>query len=186
MKNTIDELKKQFDASVSKLKEDLKTIRTGHTSPALVENLEVLTYGGTTTMRLMEMATITNEGSTALLILPFDQSTLQDIERAIIKSPLGLSPNTQSGRIIITIPPLSTEQRTKYAKLAGELVEECRGAIRGFRDGARKKIKQSFEAKDITEDDKFRFEKQIDDETQKINDAAQKLKDAKEKEILSI
>ncbi len=113
MKQVIQDLNKHFESNIMKLKEDLKTIRTSHASPALVEGLEVETYGGSTKMRLMEMATITNEGPTALSVSPFDPSTIQDIERAVIKSPLGLSPNVQGGRILITIPSLSEEQRLK-------------------------------------------------------------------------
>ncbi|MFO0703528.1 MAG: ribosome-recycling factor [Patescibacteria group bacterium] len=186
MKTIIPELKKHFENNINRLKEELKTIRTSHASPALIEGLEVETYGGTTTMRLMEMATLTNEGPTALLVVPFDPSTLQDIERAIIKSPLGLSPNTQSGRIIITVPALSTEQREKYVKLVGSLVEEFRSTVRGYRDDARKKIKHAIEAKEITEDDKFRLEKQVDEETQKTNEAIQTIKESKEKEIKTV
>ncbi len=186
MKTIIPDLKKHFDTSVLKLKEELKTIRTSHASPALVEGLEVETYGGTTTMRLMEMATITNEGPTAIVVIPFDSSTMQDIERAIIKSPLGLSPNTQSGRIIITVPALSEEQREKYAKLVGQMVEEYRNTIRGYRDDARKKVKHAFEAKEATEDEKYRLEKQIDDETKKANETVELVKTNKEKEIKTV
>lgn len=186
MKNIVPDLKKHFDTNINKLKEELKTIRTSHASPALVEGLEVETYGGTTTMRLMEMATITNEGPTALVALPFDPSTLQDIERAIIKSPLGLSPSTQNGRIIIKVPSLSQEQREKYAKLVGRMVEEFRNTVRGYRDDARKKVKHAFESKEATEDEKFRLEKQIDDETQKANEAILLVKDSKEKEIRTV
>lgn len=186
MNNPISEVKKHFESVVVKLKEELKIIRTSHASPALLENIEVDVYEGTMKMKLMELATITSEGPTTLAVMPFDPTTTQDIERGILKSPLGLSPTTQTNKIIITIPPLSQEQRTKYVKLVNEMTEQHRHIIRGYRDDARKKVKVAFEAKEMSEDEKFRLEKQIDDETQKVNELIQQVKEKKEREIQTI
>ncbi len=186
MKTLIPDLKKHFDGVVLKLKEDLKAIRTSHASPALLENIEVEAYGGTMKMKLMELATISNESSTLLAVVPFDPSITQDIERAIRNSPLGFSPSTQTNKILITVPSLSEEQRTKYVKLANEMAEGTRHILRGYRDDARKKIKHAFEAKEISEDEKFRSEKQVDDEIQKANDQVQQVRDKKEKEIATV
>ena len=134
----------------------------------------------------MEMATITTEGSAALVISPFDPSTIPDIEKAILKSPLGLSPQVQGTKVIIRIPPLSEEQREKYVKLVGQKVEEKRGIIRNHRDDKRKKIKLSFDSKEITEDDKYRIEKEIDNLTQKSNEELLFIKEQKEKEIREV
>ena len=186
MKTLIPDLKKHFDGVVLRLKEDLKAIRTSHASPALLENIDVEAYGGTMKMKLMELATISNESATKLSVVPFDPSITQDIEKAIRKSPLGLSPTTQTNKIYITVPSLSEEQRTKYVKLANEITEASKHIIRGYRDDARKKIKHLFESKEISEDDKFRLEKQVDDETQKANEQVQIVKDKKEKEITTV
>lgn len=182
--NPIPELKKHFGITIDKLKEDLKTIRTGHASPALLEGLQVETYG--TTMRLMEVATITTEGPTLLVVAPFDPGTLQDIERGITKSPLGLTSSNQGGRLFIKIPPLSEEQREKYVKLASGMIEEYKNTIRGYRDDVRKKIKHAFEAKDISEDEKFRLEKTVEDETKKINEHVETIREHKEQEITTV
>ncbi|MEI6327503.1 MAG: ribosome-recycling factor [Candidatus Roizmanbacteria bacterium] len=184
--NHIAELKKQFLAVADRLKEELKTIRTNHASPALLEGITVEAYGGSMNMKLMELATITNDGPTTIVIAPFDPSTVQDIERAILKSPLGITPSNQGGRLIVRIPPLSQEQREKYVKLAASMVEEYKNIIRGHRDDVRKKIKHAFEAKEISEDDKFRQEKQVDEETKKINDQIESIKSNKEKEIMTV
>ena len=186
MKILIPDLKKRFDGIALKFKDDLKAIRTSHASPALLENIEVEAYAGAMKMKLMELATIMNESPTVLSISPFDPSITQDIERAIQKSPLGLSPTTQTNKILITVPALSQEQRLKYAKLVNEMSETSRHIIRGYRDDARKKVKHAFEAKEIGEDDKFRLEKQVDDETQKANDHIQMIRDKKEKEITTV
>lgn len=186
MNTLIPDLKKHFEGVVAKLKEELKTIRTSHASPALLENIDIDVYGGTMKMKLLELATITNEGATTLAVVPFDPTTTQDIERGILKSPLGLSPTTQTSKILITIPPLSEEQRAKYAKFVNEMAEEHRHIVRGYRDDARRKVKQAFEAKSISEDEKFRYEKQIDDETIKINERIHEVKTKKETEIQTV
>ena len=107
----LQDFKQQLSLTATALTEDLKTIRTGRANPIIVEQLVVDAYGGSTKLKLMELATITTEGPAALVIVPFDPSTVPDIEKAILKSPLGLSPQVQGTRIIIRIPPLSEEQR---------------------------------------------------------------------------
>ncbi|MCS6956487.1 MAG: ribosome-recycling factor, partial [Patescibacteria group bacterium] len=106
----VQEFKQKSQKIIDSLKEDLKSIRTGKANPSLVENLIIETYSGTTKLKLMELSTITTEGPTTLIVIPFDPSTIQDIEKAILKSPLGLSPSVQGTKIILKIPPLSTEQ----------------------------------------------------------------------------
>ena len=184
MQNIIPELQKHFRAVIDQLKEDLKGIRTGQANPALLENLVVEAYGAP--MRLLELATITNDGPSTLIIAPFDASVRQDVEKAILKSPLGLSPRVQGNSIIVTIPALSEEQRGKYIKIVADEVEAKKHIVRGYRDDARKKVKHAFEAKEIGEDEKFRVEKDIDDLTHKINEEIQTIRDHKEKEIKTV
>ena len=176
----------QANKALEYLKDDLKAIRTGKSNPALLENLIIEAYGGQSKLRLTELATIISEGPSALSVTPFDPSTLADIEKAKLKSALGISPAVQGNRIIARIPPLSQEQREKYSKLVSQKTEEEKNVIRGFRDEARKKIKQQFEAKEIREDEKFKFEKDIDAASQKIMDELHLIRDNKEKEIMEI
>ena len=182
----MDDFKQSCIKVINVLKEDLKTIRTGHASPSLVENLVVETYGGQTKLRLLELASIMTEGASALVVQPFDSSTIVDIEKAILKSPLGLSPAVQGNRIIIRIPALSEEQREKMVKLVGQKIEEKKVNIRNLRDEERKKIKSELEAKTLTEDDKYRIEKEIDNITQQYMADIQTIKDHKEEEIREV
>jgi len=168
---------------VSDLKESLKTLRTGRVNPSIVENLIVETYGGQTKLRLLELATTTMEGPSAVVINPFDPSVIKDIEKAIFKSPLGISPSTQGNRIVVRFPPLSQEQREKYIKLLGEMIEEKRSIIRNIRDETRKRIRIKHEAKEITEDDKYRLEKEIDNLTQQTMEEIKSIKENKEQQI---
>lgn len=178
--------KQQLSLTATALTEDLKTIRTGRANPIIIEQLVVEAYGGSTKLKLMELSTITTEGPAALVIAPFDPSTVPDIEKAILKSPLGLSPQVQGTRIIIRIPPLSEEQREKYVKLVNQKIEEKRNIVRNHRDDVRKKIKTQFDEKTMTEDEKYRMEKEIDLITQKANTQLLEIKEAKEKEIREI
>jgi len=182
----LTDFKQNLQQTINHLKDELKMIRTGRANPAMVEDLMVETYGGSTRLKMQELATITTEGATALVIAPFDPSTIVDIEKAILKSPLGLSPQTQGSRITIRIPPMSQEQRDKFIKLVGQMVEEKRSVVRGHRDAVRKQIKEQFEKKGITEDDKYRQEKEIDEITQKTNEDIAYIKDAKETEIREV
>lgn len=168
------------------LVEDLKTIRTGRATPSLVENLMVETYNGSTKLRLMELSTITTEGPAALSITPFDPSVLSDIEKSILKSPLGLSPIIQGSKIILKIPALSTEQRDKYIKIAAEKIEDKKNQIRNLRDDIRKNIKLKFENKELSEDEKFRLEKEIDSISGKFMEEIQHIRNKKELEIREI
>lgn len=178
--------KTQLSLTATALTEDLKTIRTGRANPIIVEQLVVDAYGGSTKLKLMEMATITTEGPAALVIVPFDPSTVPDIEKAILKSPLGLSPQVQGTRLIIRVPPLSEEQREKYVKLVNQKIEEKRNIVRNHRDDVRKKIKAQFDDKAMTEDEKYRLEKEVDTITQKANSQLLEIKEAKEREIREI
>ena len=186
MNEIAQDFSKLIDKTISALQEDFKSIRTGRATPALIESLQVETYQGQSKLKLLELATITTEGPSALVIVPFDSSTMQDIEKAILKSTLGLSPQTQANRILVKIPSLSQEQREKMIKLIREMAEEKRESIRNHRDEARKKIKNELEKKILTEDQKFRLEKEIEVSSQSSMDKIQRIKDAKEKDILEI
>lgn len=182
----IIEFKTQSNKVIAGLKEDLKSIRTGRATPSLVENIIVETYGGQSKLKVMELASIVTDGPTALVITPYDPSVLSDMEKAILKSPLGINPVVQGNSINLRVPPLSTEQREKYIKLASTHIEERKGMIRNLRDNARKMIKTAFENKEITEDDKYRQEKEIDQVSQKIMEEIELLKSKKEAEIREV
>jgi len=184
--DTTSQFKINCQKVIGSLKEDLKSVRTGRASPSLVENLIVETYGGSTRLKLMELSTIVTEGPIALSITPFDPSTIQDIERATLKSPLGLSPIVQGNRIILKIPPLSIEQREKFIKTAVEKIEKKKNQIRNLRDDVRKSIKTSFEKKETTEDEKFRLEKEIDNISTQFMEEIQIVRDKKETEIREV
>lgn len=180
------ELKQNFENIINSLKQELKSIRTGRATPALLENLTVEAYGGQSKMSLSSLASISTSGPTVLQVRPFDPSIIQDLEKAILKSSLNLTPRVQGQEILVNIPPLSEEQREKFIKLVGQIIEEKKNAMRGSRDDIRKKIKSQYEKKDITEDLKFRLEKEIDNLAQKYTEEILDIKSKKETEIREI
>ncbi|GIW62571.1 MAG: ribosome-recycling factor [Patescibacteria group bacterium] len=186
MNNLIEEFKKNSSAVIEKLKEELVSIRTGRATPALIENIKVTVYQGTTQMRLLEIATITNQDPQTLVVIPFDPSIIQEIETCINQSELGLRAVLQGKQLIINIPPLTEEQRQKYIKLVGKIVEEHRELIRQERDRIRKIIKTSADNKEIPEEEKFRLFEKIDEVNKDVNEKIQHIKEKKESELTTI
>jgi len=185
MNDIILSFNNQTEAHISKLREELKGIRTGRAHTGMIESLQLEAYGGTQ-MKLIELSSITIESKDALVITPFDPSTVPDIEKGILSSPLGLNPQTEGNRIIVRVPPLSEEQRTKYVKLVSQLIEETKNKVRYERDTIRKKIKNLENIKELTEDDRYRLEKEIDEMTGKFNNELQTVKENKEREIMEV
>jgi|SRR3989344_3478600 len=180
------EFKDQCQHTINALLDELRQIRTGKASPSLVEDLEVNTYGGQMKMKLKELASISTEGPTIIVIDPFDPSTVQDIEKAFLASPLQLSPRVEGKMLRILTPPLTTDQREKFVKLVNQKVEDTKNSIRYHRDHARKNSKALFDDKSITEDEKFRFEKEIDSITKDFSDNLEVVKKKKHEEIMSL
>lgn len=186
MINLAADFKAFIQKIVNQLREDLKTIRTGRANPAILEGIIVETYGGQTKLKLNELSTITTDESAVLIITPFDPSTTQDVEKAILKSPLGINPQVQGTKILVRIPPLSEEQRLKLVKIINQKVEEKKTIIRNQRDEVRRKIKHQFEAKEMTEDQKFRLEKDIDTLTHNCMTEIDTVKKSKDQEIMEV
>lgn len=186
METIVPDFKKAAQDYTDQIKEELKTIRTGRPSPGMLENIQIEAYGGSMKMKLMELATIITEGTNALVVAPFDPSTVSDIEKGILASPLGFNPQVQGTRMIVRIPPLSEEQRTKYTKLVSQMVEDAKNKLRRSREDARRTVKRMFDEKTITEDQRFRIEKEIDTATTAVTNEMQTIKEKKEQDIMEV
>lgn len=167
-------------------KADLGTIRTGRATPALVEHIEIMAYEGSQKMRVRDMATITASDTQTLLIQPFDPATKEEIVKGIQEANVGLSPVIDGEVIRITIPPLSQERRQEYLKLAKAKLEAGKVMIRQIRHDEMAKLKRSYEAKETTEDDKKRLEKQIQGVTDEMVSEIDHLGSLKEQELMQI
>ena len=173
-------------AALEVTKTDLATIRTGRATPALIDHVEILAYEGSQKLKLREMATVTATDAQNLIIHPYDPSTIEDIIKGILGANLGFSPVAEGSEVRITIPPLSTERRLEYIKLAHAKLEAGKIMIRQVRHEEMARLKRAYEAKEMSEDEKKREEKLIQEVTDKMIAEIDLLGELKEKELLQI
>lgn len=168
------------------LGEDLGTIRTGRASPALVENIVISAYENTQHLRIKELATITTDGPRMIVISPFDPSIIRDLERGINGANLGYTGSSDGNIIRISIPPLTAERRSEYIKLAHTKLEGGRIMIRQVRHEIMGDIKKMMDAKEISEDEQKRLEKEVQSLTDEMISEIDIMREKKEKELNEI
>lgn len=157
----LDEGRTKFDKTLAHLKEQLTRIRTGRASTALVDGLRVDYYG--TMTPISQMASVSIPEPRQILIKPFDASTLKEISKVILQSDLGSAPQNDGKVLRITLPPLSGEQRQKYAAKVKELCEETRVALRNSRRDMNKQADGMLKEGAVTEDENKKLHTQIQD-----------------------
>jgi ribosome recycling factor len=164
IKDILKEAETKMQSALQVMDDDLAGIRTGRATPALVERLPV-DYFGTPTM-LMQLASISVPEPRSLLIKPFDPSTLKGIERAILTSDLGLTPNNDGKQIRLNLPTLTEERRHELVKVVHARLEECRISVRNVRRDLHNEIRDFEKEKLISKDDLLRGEEDL----QKVTD----------------
>jgi len=178
------QLQKEMDQSVSALRKDLGKIRTGRASTALLEHIVVDYYGATTPLN--QLATLSAPEPRLLVVQPYDRSAMGNIEKAILKSDLGLTPNNDGKVIRVPIPQLTEERRKELVKHVKKIGEEFRVSVRNHRRVAVEQLKESEKKKEITADDS----KHGHDRVQKITDdfigRIDKIIKTKEEEIMEV
>lgn len=176
------DLRDRMNKAVETLESDYKRLRTGRASISLVDGIKVDYYGSPT--QLSQLATLTVPDPRTIMIQPWDTSVVGEIEKAILKSELGLTPMNDGKAIRISIPPLTAERRRDLVKVVKKKAEESKVAVRNIRRDINEKIKDLKKDKKVSEDEQFRAQ----DEIQKITDDYVKKIDGvyatKEKEIL--
>ncbi len=184
MEAIFKQTRKKMEASVEHFKREIAKIRTGRASASLFEEIRVDYYG--TPTPITQLATVSVVNPELVIIQPWDKNILTDIEKAIVRSNLGFNPVNDGTNIKVPVPPLDEERRKELVKLLHKLLEETKAAIRNIRREAREEIKELEEAKEISEDDKYRGF----DEIQKIHDEyikkAEEIAKKKEQEIMEI
>jgi len=184
IKELIKEAQQRMQAAVEVLEEDLTAIRTGRASPALIEKLPVEYYGAT--LPLIQMATISVPEARQLLIRPFYASTLKNIERAILASELGLTPNNDGKAIRLNLPPLTEERRRELVRVVHARLEECKVAVRNVRRDSIKDLREFEEEKLISEDELARGEEELQKLTDHYIEVMNDVGVHKEKEIMEV
>ncbi len=176
--NADDKMRK----AVESMTREFSEIRTGTASPSLVEGLHVDYYGTPTLLK--QLASITAPDTHLITIQPWDVSAIVEIEKAIMKSNLGINPSNDGKMIRLSVPPLSRERRQELAKVIHKMAEEGRISLRTIRRDSKESLEKLEKDKLVSEDDKFRgideLQKLVDKYTVKIDEMLKN----KEKEIL--
>ena len=180
----LQETKERMGKSEKAFEHELTKVRTGRASQAILDGVKVDYYG--TQTPLPQMATVSIPESRLITVKPWDVSVINEVEKAILKANLGLTPSNDGKLIRIAIPPLTEERRKEIAKTVAKTCEDFKVAVRNIRRDSNEMIKELQKEGDISEDDSFKAQKQVQDLT---NQAIQQLDDiyaAKEKEILEV
>ena len=184
----LNEIKKDAEArmakSVDALGNNFNKIRTGRAHPSILDGIHVSYYGAETP--LSQLANVNVEDARTLSITPWEKQLVPEIEKAIMKSDLGLNPSTNGGVIRIPMPPLTEETRKNYIKQARHEAENARVAVRGVRRDVLSDVKALLKDKEISEDDERRAQDEIQKITDKYVAQIDKALSAKEADLMEI
>jgi ribosome recycling factor len=179
-----EDLKERMGKSIETLKREYSRLRTGRASISLLDGIRVSYYD--TPTPLNQMASLAVPEPRLIVIQPWDKTAIEDIEKAILKSELGLTPINDGKVIRISIPPLTEERRKELVKVARKMSEENKVAIRNIRRDANEMLKDLKKESEITEDDLYRSQEEVQKTTDQFISQVDELCEAKEKEILEI
>jgi ribosome recycling factor len=178
------QLQKEMDGSIAALRKELTKLRTGRASTGLLEHIVVDYYGATTPLN--QLATLSAPEPRLLVIQPFDRNAMTEIEKAILKSDLGLTPSNDGKVIRIPIPQLTEERRKEIVKHVKKIAEEYRVSVRNHRRVAIEQLKDSEKKKEITADDAKHGQERVQKITDDFIGRIDKLVKAKEEEVMAV
>jgi ribosome recycling factor len=182
-KKIVDEHKSNIEKALGHLQNEFKSVRTGRASSGLVDNLMVEYYGTPTPLK--QLATVAAPEPAMLVIKPFDPVCLKDLEKAIKNSDLSLAP-TMDGKVVrLSIPPLSEERRNQIINQVKQMGEKAKISIRNIRRDGNKHLEDEEKNKTISEDDRDKGKKDIDNITKEFSDKVDAAIKAKSEEIMS-
>ncbi len=183
-KTIINKIKPHLGKTIDYLKGELSALQIGRANPSLIENLEVECYGQKFPVK--QLGSIHAPEPRVIIIRPWDKSVIENIERAISQSRLGVSPVVEEESIRINIPPLSEERRKELVKIIQEKTEECRISVRRQREEVWKEIQDLEQEKKITEDDKYRAKEELQEIVDEHNNKIEEMTKKKEEEIMKV
>jgi ribosome recycling factor len=183
---TTDEIlfdaEERMEKAVGVFRDELRGLRTGRATPALVDQLRVEYYGSPTPLR--QLAQISTPDPQSILIRPFDQGCLKDIEKTIRSSDLGMAPNNDGKMIRLQVPPMSGEQRQKMVTRIKKSSEDAKVACRNIRRDANKHFETAEKDKEMTEDERDQGKEQVQKLLKTFEDKVAEMADKKSKEIM--
>lgn len=174
----------RLEKSIAALKREFGSLRAGRATPSLLDKVMVDYYGTPTPVN--QVAKVSVPEPRMIMITPWDKSQMHDIEKAIMKSDLGLSPNSDGTAIRLSIPQLTQERRQELVKTVGKKAEEAKVAIRNIRRDGNDAIKKLEKAKEITEDESKKGQESVQKLVDKYIKTVDTLREAKEKEIMEV
>lgn len=184
IRDTLADAEERMSKAMDALRRDLNTIRTGRASPSLLDRIVVEYYG--TPTPLNQMAGISAPESRLLVIQPWDRSTMGLIEKAILKSDIGITPSNDGAMIRLAIPQLTEERRKQFVRTVHGQVEDAKIAVRNIRRDAISQIHKLVSDKEVSEDEERRANHQLDDLAKRFTDEADKIGKVKEHELLEV
>lgn len=184
IKETLEELKDSIEKAQSALKRDLSRVRTGRANPAMLESIKVDYYGTPTPIN--QMASISVPEPRMMVVKPWDKSSLQLIEKAIMSSPVDLNPQSDGEIIRLPVPSLTEERRRDLTKLARDHGEQCKVAVRAARKDARDMLDSMKKDGDVGEDEADRALKKVEEIVHGGNVRVDEIVAKKEKDIMVI
>lgn len=173
-----------FNGALDFFKKEISALRTGRANPAVLDNLQVEAYGVLNPLNAVGNISVTD--SRSIVIAAWDKGVLKNIEKAIMEANLGLGLVNEGDKIRLTVPPLTEENRKELVKRLNEKMEKTRIILRSVRDDAKNSIEKAFLDKGMSEDEKFRFVKELDEFSAKKNLELKDVRERKEKDIMEI
>jgi len=178
----LSDMRQNMGKTVDSLSREFKKMRTGRASTSILEGIKVECYE--TQMRLDQIASLGSPESRLLIIQPWDQSIIGNIEKSILKSQLGLTPMNDGKLIRISIPPLTEERRKELAKMAKKMAEESKVSIRNHRRDANEMLKELKKESEISEDEMHTYQDKVQEITDEFIKEINAIRKEKENEIL--
>lgn len=180
--DVLRDAKQHMEATIEAVTHELNTLRTGHASISILDDVVVDYYGAPTPLN--QLASLSAPDANLLVVQPYDKSAIDAIERGILQAELGLNPSNDGALIRIPIPELTEERRVELTKVVGRHAETGKTAIRNIRRDANDKIKKLQADKEITEDEEHRGHKMVQELTDEYVNRIDELAERKSKEIL--
>ena len=182
--DVVKDLEGSFTKAIESFKKELSKVRTGRANVSLLDGIKVDYYGTPTPVN--QVATVQVVDARLITVKPWEKNMIAVIDKAIRASDLGINPVADSELVRLPIPPLTQERRKELAKVVGKQTEEARVAVRGARRDAMELIKEAEKGKEISEDERKKGEKNIQDLTDEYIAQVEDIAKAKEKEIMEL
>ncbi len=182
LNSTYSETRERMGKSIDALENELKRVRTGRASLNILDGIRVDYYG--TQTPLNQMASLSVPESRLIVIQPWDATVIKDIEKALLKSDLGLTPSSDGKLIRLAIPPLTEDRRKELVKVISKMCEDYKVAVRNIRRDSNEFLKMAKKEGDISEDDLFKGQDQVQEITDEFVKRIDDIFKEKEKEIL--